>query len=128
MKTGMKLTVVLSAIAVFAAGVLVGQNKFGKPKSILHIVTVKWQSGTTEAQKAAALKGVEKMAAAIPGMRNVWLKTIKVQPQDYNNVIVMEFADQKAFDAYADAPAHKEWEKVYIPIRGQSTTHDVTND
>ena len=76
MKTGMKLTVFLSAIALFAAGILAGQNKFGKPKSILHIVTVKWQDGTTEAQKAAALKGVEKMAAAIPGMRNVWLKTI----------------------------------------------------
>jgi len=127
MKLRMKIAVMLSAVTLFAAGILVGANKYGKPKSILHIITVQWKSGTTDAQKDAALKGVEKMASEIAGVKNVWLKTQKVQPQGYNNVIVMEFATKASFDAYADAPSHKEWEKIYLPIRESSTTHDATN-
>jgi hypothetical protein len=57
----------------------------------------------------------------------VWLKTVKVQPGDYNAVIAIEFKDASAFAAYADHPAHKAWEGVYLPIRDRSTTHDVSN-
>jgi len=39
----------------------------------------------------------------------------------------MEFEDQAAFDRYATDPAHKAWEKVYLPVREESRTHDVTN-
>ncbi|MGH9834370.1 MAG: Dabb family protein [Blastocatellia bacterium] len=110
---------------VFAAGLVLGQNKFGQPKSILHIVTVQWKAGSTPEQRQAAIDGVKTMAAAIPGMTNVWLKTIKVQGMDA--VLVMEFKDQAAFDAYAAHPAHKKWEEVYIPVRERSLTHDITN-
>ncbi len=121
---------ILSSIGVlllFGAGLLVGANQFGKPKSVLHIVTVRWKADAPEDQRQAAVKGIEKMAAEIPGIKNVWTKTLKVQGQGYNNVFVMEFADAAAFEAYADNPAHKAWEKVYLPIRDSSTTHDVTN-
>ena len=114
-------------VAVFGAGVLAGASRFGQPKSIVHVVTVKWKADSTPEQRQAALDGVKKMAGAIPGVRNVWLKTLKVQPGDYNAAFAMEFRDQAAFDAYADHPAHREWEKVYIPVRQQSTTHDITN-
>lgn len=114
-------------LAVFAAGIVVGQNKFGQPKSVLHIITVKWKAESTPEQQQKALDGVKTMAAKIPGITNVYLRTIKVQPGDYNNVIVMEFKDEAAFAAYADHPAHREWEQIYIPIRGESRSHDVSN-
>lgn len=114
-------------VAVFAAGIVMGQNKFGQPKSVLHIITVKWKADSTPEQQQKAIEGVRAMAAKVPGITNVYLKTVKVQPGDYNNVIVMEFKDEAAFAAYADHPAHREWEKLYIPIRGESRTHDVSN-
>jgi Stress responsive A/B Barrel Domain len=120
-----KVLLVCALAAVFALGVVAGQNKFGQPKSILHVVTVQWKADSTAEQRQAALDGVKTMASKIPGMTNVWLKTIKVQGKDA--VIVMEFKDQAAFDAYAGHPAHKDWEKVYLPIRELSQTHDITN-
>ena len=116
-----------AALALFAAGVVTGANRFESPKSVLHIVTVKWNASATADQKAAAIEGVRKMAAEVPGVKNVWLKTLKVQPAGYSNVLVMEFADEAAFKSYTDSPAHREWEKLYLPVRAESRTHDVTN-
>lgn len=124
----LKAVLILTGAAViFGAGVLAGANTFGTPKSVLHIITVQWKSSATADQKTAALDGVKKMAGDIPGIKNVWLKTLKVQPSGYTNAIVMEFRDQAAFDRYAADPAHKAWEKVYLPVREESRTHDVTN-
>lgn len=121
-----KLILAAAAVAVFAAG-LAAQNKFGQPKSIIHVVTVRWKADATEAQRQAAIDGVREMARKIPGIRNVWTKTVKVQGQGYHNAFVMEFANEAAFKAYDNHPAHREWEKIYVPIRDQSTTHDITN-
>ena len=121
------LVVSAGALALFAAGLLTGANKFGTPSTVLHVITVQWKPDATADQKAAAIEGVKKMAADVPGIKNVWLKTLKVQPGEYNNVIVMEFESKAAFDAYTNNPAHKAWEKVYLPVRGESRTHDVTN-
>jgi len=123
-KTAALITV---ALAVFGAGLLTGANTFGAPKSVLHIITVQWNTDATAEQKTAAIEGVRKMAGAVPGIKNVWLKTLKVQPGDYNNVIVMEFQDETAFKNYTADPAHKDWEKIYLPLRAESNTHDVTN-
>ena len=115
------------AVAVFAAGIVTAQNKFKAPQSVLHVITVKWKDDATDAQKKAAVDGVKTMAAAVPGITNVWVKTLKVQPSGYNAVIAIEFKDEAAFKAYTDNPAHKKWEEVYVPVRQQSTTHDVSN-
>ncbi len=117
----------IAATVLFSAGVLIGANKFGKPKSVLHVVTVRWKADAPEDQRQAAVNGVEKMAAAIPGIKNVWLKTLKVQGENYNNAFVMEFESEAAFKAYVDNPAHKDWEKGYLAVRDSSTTHDITN-
>lgn len=130
MNTTIRRTLLASAlIAVFALGVSLGQSKFGQPKSILHVVTVKWKADATAAQRQAALDGVKTMAAKLPGITSVWIKTVKVQPYGTTDgaVFAIEFKDQAAFDAYADHPAHKAWEGVYIPVREESRTHDVTN-
>jgi hypothetical protein len=54
------------------------------------------------------------------------VKAIKVQGTA-THAIVMEFADEAALKAYSGSDAQKEWYKVYLPIRGKSTTFDITN-
>jgi len=127
MTLGKKIAGAFAAGVLLCAGILIGAAA-SKPKTVLHIITLKWKDGVTEAQKQSVMAGIEKMAADPQvGIKNVWLKTLKVQGEGYNNVFVMEFASEATFKAYADAPAHKEWEKLYVPLRGESTTHDATN-
>lgn len=115
-------------------------NKFAKPKSIVHVVTLYYKDGTTDEQKKAVLDGIEKMAAEVPGLKNVWLKSVKVQgaymekqpdgsmkARPFTDAFVMEFENEAAFKAYDDHPAHRAWEKVYTAVRGRSSTHDITN-
>src|SRR5262249_1445045 len=123
--TSRKILLGCALVAVFGAGLVLGQNKFGQPKSILHVITVQWKADSTPEQRQAAIDGVKTMAAQVPGMTNVWLKAVKVEGMDA--VIVMEFKEQAAFDAYANHPAHKKWEEVYLPVRERSQTHDITN-
>jgi hypothetical protein len=97
-----------------------------KPKSVIHVITVKWKPGTTEAQIGAALKAAETMN--YPGVKNVWTRPIKMQlDEGYTNIIVMEFESEDALKKYADSPAQKKWYEVYMPIREESKTHDITN-
>jgi hypothetical protein len=118
---------ILAAALILAGGILLGQNKFGTPSTVLHIVTVQWKADSTAEQQTAAIEGLKTMAAATPGLKNLWTRKLKVQPATYSTVFVMEFENKAAFDKYTDAPAHRAWEKLYLPIREQSTTHDVTN-
>jgi hypothetical protein len=111
--------------SVFCAGLLMAQ--VNKPATVIHVVTVKWKEGTTPAQIKAAIAGVEKMAAKYPGITRVWLRSIKVQGEGYTHAFVMEFASEKALADYAGSAAQKEWYEVYLPIREESTTHDITN-
>lgn len=97
-----------------------------KPKSVIHVVTVKWKPEATPEQIKAAIDGVEQLAKDYPGITRIWTRTIKVQG-GMKNVIVMEFESEKALADYANSPAQKKWYEVYLPIRDQSITHDVTN-
>lgn len=137
MKIGMnwkKVLKGLSAVAVlggvFAVGTMVGASNLEKPKSVLHVITFMWADGVTPATKEAVMKATEKMAQSTPGLTRLWTKGLKVQgpkPEYSNNAIVMEFESQEAFNKYAGSPAHKEWYSVWIPARGESRTHDITN-
>ncbi len=130
-KTTGRVLLGCAMVLFFIAGIVIGQNKYGQPKSIVHVVTLKWKADSTPEQRQKALDGVKTMAAQIPGVKNVWLKTLKVQginaQTPFDSAFVMEFADEAAFKAYADNPAHKKWEEIYIPIRELSRTHDITN-
>lgn len=113
--------------AVFLGGVAVGQQKYGQPKTVLHVVAGQWKAEATDEQKQAALDGLQAMAAAVPGVKNVWIKTDRVQPREYNYAFAIEFESRAAADAYAEHPAHEEWYKVYQPIREQSRSLQLTN-
>ena len=97
------------------------------PATILHVITVQWKADSTPAQQQTAIDGLRKMAAEISGIRNIWIKKVKVQPAEFNTVFAIEFENQAAFEAYTNHPAHKAWEKVYLPIREESRTQDITN-
>jgi hypothetical protein len=97
-----------------------------KPKSVIHVITVKWKPGASKEAIQKAIRGVEAMNYA--GLRRVWTRPIKMQLQEgYNHVIVMEFDSEDALAKYADSPAQQEWYKVYMPVREESRTHDITN-
>ncbi len=133
---------ILAGAALLALGVGAGAavNKYGKPKSIIHVVTLYYKDGTTDEQKKSVLDGIEKMAAEIPGIKNVWLRGVKVQgayvekqadgsmkSRPFTDAFAIEFEDERAFKAYDDHPAHRAWEKIYVPLRARSSTHDITN-
>lgn len=114
-------------VVVFAAGMIVGQNKFGQPKTVIHLVTLKWKPTSTPAQQQAAIEGIKVMAAKIPGIKNIWVKPIRIQPQGNQANFAIEFADEAAAKVYADHPAHTEWNKIYLEAREESSSNQVTN-
>jgi len=51
-------------------------------------------------------------------IKNVWIKTIRAQPQENNTVCSVEFESTQAAKVYRDHPAHKEWEKQGETVPG----------
>ena len=144
-----KITTILLGLALaFGASIAVAQEakKKGKkagagsaqmseatPKTVIHVVTVRWKDGTSDEQIRAALDGVKALPKSFPGIVRVWTRSFKVQnPSEVKekkrtHAFVMEFASEQALKDYHNSPAQLEWYKVYEPIRDQSTTHDITN-
>jgi len=116
-----------AAVAVFGAGVLAGKNTFNQPGSVIHVVTVQWTDDSTPEQQKAAIDGIKTMAGEIAGIKNIWIKPIRVQPRDYNAAFVIEFENKAAADAYVDNPAHVAWKKIYDPINKESRSQQITN-
>jgi hypothetical protein len=126
-KTAQVLAGIVSAAALFASGYVAGQNRFGEPKTIIHLVEVKWNPGVTEAQKLEAMNGVRQMATRIPGIKNIWVKADRLEPRDFSWAYAIEFRDRDAADAYAESPIHAAWETQYVPLRDASISVQVTN-
>ena len=115
--------IVLLGVVLFGAGLLVGAHHIEKPSSVIHVVTIDWKAGTTPEQIKAALDGVAAMD--YPGIKRVWLRSIKSQTKQA--AFVMEFESEKALEDYAGSDAQKAWYELYLPIREQSITSDITN-
>jgi len=110
----------LLATAAFAADT--------KPKTVIHVISVKWAATAKPAQIEAALKAADALPAAYPGILHVWTRPIKKQmPEGYSTLIVMEFASEDALAKYAGSAAQKKWYEAYMPIREESRTSDITN-
>jgi len=119
-----KLLVVLSALFMLTAGSALFAAD--KPHSVIHVITIQWKAGTTPDQISKALRAAENMNYA--GLKRVWTRPIKMQlAEGYKNIIVMEFESEAALQKYADSPAQKQFYEVYMPIREESRTHDITN-
>ena len=75
-----------------------------------------------------ALEAAATLPSQYSGITHVWTKPIKKQlPEGYSHVIVMEFASENALKQYANSSAQKKWYEVYMPIREESRTSDITN-
>ena len=120
-----KLTMTLLTAALLTLGAVTASAQTA-PKSVIHVVSVKWKADATPEQIKAALDGVRALPAAYPGITRVWTNAIKKQGE-WSHVFVMEFADEAALKKYADSDAQKEWYKAYLPIRDHSNSHDITN-
>jgi hypothetical protein len=127
-----KCVQMIAATAAMAVGLLAAD----KPKSVIHVVTIQWKPGTTEDQIKSAIGGVEAAAKLFPGIKNIWLRSFKVQgmpigecpgAQPVTHAIVMEFESEKSLADYHNSKAQAEFYKVYMPHRGESRTHDITN-
>ena len=121
-----KLFVVACAAAMMMATSLFAADT--QPTTVLHVITIQWKSNATPAQIEKAIQGAAALPQQYPGITRVWTKPIKKQlPEGYANIIVMEFASEDALKKYADSSAQKQWYEVYMPIREESRTSDITN-
>ena len=124
------------AAALFLAGVAAGtwhtssvaaQNRFGQPKTVVHVVVYKWKNTASEDDKEQALNGIKSLAAKIPGIKNIWLKTQRNQIRDFDGVYAIEFTSPEAAADYAESPKHETWRKRWEDLRENSLSFQVSN-
>ncbi|HKT46127.1 MAG TPA: Dabb family protein [Candidatus Acidoferrales bacterium] len=132
----MRLLQILGGAGLFIAGVAVGsghtlasvvQNRFGQPKTVLHVVVYKFRDTVSNNDRQQALNGIKMMAAKIPGIKNIWLKTERNQIRDFSGVYAIEFASPEAAADYAESPLHEAWAKKWETLRENSLSFQISN-
>ena len=98
------------------------------PATVIHIINVKWKVEATPEQVKAAVDAVQQLPAKFPGLKRVWTKNLKFQGQEgFKQAIVMEFESQDALKRYEGSAAQKWWYELYMPVRDDSRTDDISN-
>lgn len=124
------------ATALFVSGVMVGSlatrqvsalNKYGQPKTVVHVVAYKFKDTTSLNDQEQAIAGIKEMAAKIPGIKNIWLKTERNQIRDFSGVYIIEFNNAEAAADYAESPIHDVWRKKWEQLRENSLSFQVSN-
>jgi hypothetical protein len=69
----------LLGAALLAGTSLSAQTTDTAPKTVIHVVTIKWKPDATPEKIQAALDGAKALPAAYPGIKHVWTRAIKVQ-------------------------------------------------
>jgi len=124
------------AAAIFAAGTaagslharsVAGQNRFGQPKTVLHVVIYKFKDATSNYDRENAVNGIKDMAAKIPGIKNIWIKTERNQIKDFSGVYAIEFTSAEAAADYAESPVHEAWSKKWQELRENSLSFQISN-
>jgi hypothetical protein len=119
------------AATIALAGALMSQVALAappsKPKSVIHVINVRFKADAAKADIDKAISMVGTME--FPGLKNVWLKPIKVQGGEskFTHVLVMEFESEAALAKYSGSDAQKKWYEAYLKVRDLSNTHDITN-
>jgi hypothetical protein len=123
-------------IGLFLAGSVAGSaltqkvsavNRFGQPKTVIHVVAYKFRAATSQNDQDQAINGIREMAGKIPGIKNIWLKTERNQIRDWSGVYVIEFASPEAAADYAESPLHETWRKKWEALRETSVSFQVSN-
>ena len=121
---------------LFIAGIAAGslharsaavQNRFGQPKTVLHVVIYKFKDATSNNDRDNAINGIKEMAAKIPGIKNVWLKTERNQIKDFSGVYAIEFTSAEAAADYSESPVHEAWSKKWQELRENSLSFQISN-
>lgn len=122
--------------SLFAAGLAAGtlrarsaaiQNHFGQPKTVLHVVVYRFRDDVSNNDREKAINGIKEMAAKIPGIKNIWLKTERNQARDFSGVYAIEFASPEAAADYAESAVHEAWSKSWQQLRENSLSFQVSN-
>ena len=123
-------------VGLFAAGIAAGtlharsaavQNRFGQPKTVLHVVVYKFRDNVSNYDREKAINGIKDMAGKIPGIKNIWIKTSRNQIKDFSGVYAIEFTSAEAAADYAESPVHDAWSKTWQEQRENSLSFQVTN-
>lgn len=115
------------AALLLLAGWAAAAKIYGRPKTVLQVVTIKWTSEAAPEQRKAALEELQKAAAAAPGLRNLWLRALRVQPRDFMTAYAIEFDDTASAERFPATPAYEQWKKHYLPLIEESHTQQLTN-
>lgn len=135
MTTKSMVQIVLGA-ALFMGGMAAGslharnvaaQNRFGQPKTVLHVVVYQFKDTTSKYDQDEAIRGIKEMAARIPGIKNVWLKTERNQIKDFSGVYAIEFTSAEAAADYSESPIHEAWSKKWQELRQNSLSFEISN-
>jgi hypothetical protein len=127
---------IIMGAGLFLAGSVVGSaltqkvsavNRFGQPKTVVHVVAYKFRNTTSQNDQDQAINGIREMAAKIPGIKNIWLKTERNQLQDWSGVYVIEFISAEAAADYAESPLHDAWRKRWEQLRETSVSFQISN-
>jgi len=122
--------------ALFLAGTAAGtlfarsgdaQNRFGQPKTVLHVVVYKFKDTVSNADREETINGIKALAAKIPGIKSVWLKTQRNQIRDFSGVYAIEFTSPETAADYAESPVHEAWAKKWEQQRENSLSFQISN-
>ena len=122
--------------ALFIFGVAAGtlharstavQNRFGQPKTVIHVVLYKFRDDVSNYDREKAIAGIKDMAGKIPGIKNIWLKTERNQARDFSGVYAIEFTSPEAAADYSDSPVHEAWSKSWQEKRENSLSFQISN-
>jgi len=114
-------------VATWHARSVEAQNRFGQPKTVIHVVVYKWKNTTSQDDKDQALNGIKALAGKIPGIKNIWLKTQRNQIQGFDGVYAIEFTSPEAAADYAESPKHEAWRKRWEELRENSLSFQASN-
>ena len=127
---------ILLGAGIFISGIAAGslharsaaaQNRFGQPKTVLHVVVYKFKDTVSNYDREKSINGIKEMAGKIPGVKNVWLKTERNQIRDFSGVYAIEFTSAEAAADYAESPVHEAWAKAWQEQRDNSLSFQISN-
>jgi len=127
---------ILAGAMLFVAGIAAGtlhargaavQNRFGQPKTVLHVVVYKFRDNVSNYDREKAINGIKDMAGKIPGIKNVWLQTSRNQIKEFSGVYAIEFTSAEAAADYSESPVHEAWSKMWQEQRENSLSFQITN-